>query len=427
MRSTALQMLRRARPSPRALLLARGLSSGLPFHKASPTVMRLIREHGLESYPSISASGPKNTLTADDVAVAAEQKSREDEESLQPITSELREMKGHMIDNLPTQAVTNKKELLEYFKTMYVMRRMEIAADVLYKEKQVKGFCHLYDGQEAVGMGIEAAVTWGDSIVTSYRDHTWQYTRGDSVKNVLGELMGKYCGPAKGKGGSMHFFDNENYFMGGYAIVGGHLPIAVGTGLSIAMKGEVRVVLAFFGDGASNQGVFHEALNMAKLWDLPMIFVCENNFYGIATDVRTSSSYNEIHKKAAGYGIPGHVVNGMDVLAVREACEDLVRNVRQGSGPVLLEARCYRYQGHSMTDPGKYRSQAEADLWKKRDPIPRLEKELRERGDLDDARVEAIRVECNTLVEDAMQFAEASPEPSPAQLYEDIYVEEHHA
>ena len=199
-------MLRRARPSPRALLLARGLSTGMPFHKASPTVMRLIREHGLESYPSISASGPKNTITADDVAVAAEQKSREDEESLQPITIELREMKGHMIDNLPTQAVTNKRELLEYFTTMYTMRRMEIAADVLYKSKLVKGFCHLYDGQEAICIGMEAACTFNDSLITSYRDHCQQLARGDTVEGVLSELLGKSQGSAKGKGGSMHMY-----------------------------------------------------------------------------------------------------------------------------------------------------------------------------------------------------------------------------
>ena len=316
---------------------------------------------------------------------------------------------------------------LQMYRMMNLIRRFEEGAAEAYADGFIGGFMHLYIGQEAVATGAISALNHDDYVYATYRDHAHALARESSPRALMAELYGRTTGLCKGKGGSMHFFDNENYFMGGYAIVGGHLPIAVGTGLSIAMKGEDRVVMAFFGDGASNQGVFHEALNMAKLWDLPMIFVCENNFYGIATDVRTSSSYNEIHKKAAGYGIPGHVVNGMDVLAVREACEDLVRNVRQGSGPVLLEARCYRYQGHSMTDPGKYRSQAEADLWKKRDPIPRLEKELRERGDLDDARVEAIRVECNTLVVDAMQFAEASPEPSPAQLYEDIYVEEHHA
>ena len=316
---------------------------------------------------------------------------------------------------------------IQMYRMMNLIRRFEEGAAEAYADGFIGGFMHLYIGQEAVATGAITALNHDDYVYATYRDHAHALVRESSPRGLMAELYGRSTGVCKGKGGSMHFFDGENYFMGGYAIVGGHLPIAVGTALSIAMKGEDRIVMAFFGDGASNQGVFHEALNMAKLWDLPIVFVCENNFYGIATDVRTSSSYNEIHKKAAGYGIPGHVVNGMDVLAVREACDDLVRNVRQGSGPVLLEARCYRYQGHSMTDPGKYRSQAEADLWKKRDPIPRLEKQLRERSVLDDARVEAIRVECNTIVEDAMQFAESSPEPGPEELYTDIFTENPYA
>ena len=184
--------------------------------------------------------------------------------------------------------------------------------------------------------------------------------------------------------------------------------------------------MACLGDGASNQGVFHEALNMAKLWELPVIFVVENNFYGIATDVRISSAFNEIHRKAQGYGMPGHVVNGMDVIAVREECEEVVKYVRHGSGPVLIEARCYRYQGHSMTDPGRYRSQAEADLWRKRDPIPRLAKQLVQQG-LDASRLDAIQREVNEAVQDAMRFAESSPEPPDEALYEDVYVESYGA
>jgi pyruvate dehydrogenase E1 component alpha subunit len=237
-------------------------------------------------------------------------------------------------------------------------------------------------------------------------------------------LFGRVDGCSKGRGGSMHMFDLERRFMGGYGIVGGNLPIGVGAALSMQMQNRDSVVMNFFGDGASNQGVFHEALNMAKLWNLPVIFVCENNFYGIGTDVRTSSAFNEIHKKAQGYGFPGHVVNGMDVLAVREKCEELVRYARQGGGPVLLEARCYRYQGHSMTDAGKYRSVAEAELWKKRDPIPRLAKSMLEQGIADPARLDAIAEEANEIVMDAMRFAEASPRPAPEAMYEDLWVEE---
>ncbi len=312
---------------------------------------------------------------------------------------------------------------IQLYRNMALVRRFEEGVAEAYVEGFIGGFTHLYIGQEAVAVGAISALNHDDYVIATYRDHGHALARESSPGALMAELYGRSTGVCKGKGGSMHFHDAENYFVGGYAIVGGNLPIAVGLALAIHMRGEDRIVMCFFGDGASNQGVFHESLNMAKLWELPVLFVCENNFYGIATDVRVSSSYNEIHKKAQGYGIPGHVVNGMDVLAVREACDELVKHVRQGGGPVLLEARCYRYQGHSMTDPGKYRSQAEADLWKKRDPIPRLAKKLLQEGLLDPVGVDAIHAEVNQIVEDAMAFAEASPVPSPEALYEDLYVE----
>jgi pyruvate dehydrogenase E1 component alpha subunit len=314
-------------------------------------------------------------------------------------------------------------DMIQLYRHMILMRRFEEGAAEAYAEGHIGGFMHLYIGQEAVAAGTISALNHDDVVVASYRDHAHALARGCPARGLMAELYGRATGICKGKGGSMHFYDKERYFIGGYAIVGGQLPIAAGVALGMQMRAEDRVVMTFFGDGASNQGVFHEAMNMAKLWDLPVVFICENNFYGIATDVRTSSAFNEIHRKAQGYGIPGHVVNGMDVIAVREACEEVLRNVRQGAGPVLLEARCYRYQGHSMTDPGKYRSQAEADLWRKRDPVPRLARQLIELGlatqrDLDDYQAEA-----NRIVEDAMAFAEASPEPSPEELYTDVYVE----
>ena len=313
---------------------------------------------------------------------------------------------------------------IKLYRHMVLMRRFEEGAAEAYADGHIGGFMHLYIGQEAVAAGSISALNHDDYVIATYRDHAHALARGTPAEALMAELYGRYTGICKGKGGSMHFFDAERYFVGGYAIVGGNLPIAAGLGLGIQMRGEDRVVMAFFGDGASNQGVFHEALNMAKLWDLPIVFLCENNFYGIATDVRISSAYTEVHKKAQGYGIPGHVVNGMDVRAVREACDEAVRFARQGSGPVLLEARCYRYQGHSMTDPGKYRSQAEADLWKKRDPIPRLAKSMLEQGMIDEARLEAIAQEANEVVMDAMRFAEASPRPAPEALYEDLWVED---
>jgi pyruvate dehydrogenase E1 component alpha subunit len=309
------------------------------------------------------------------------------------------------------------------YRNMVLMRRFEQAAAESYAEGKIGGFMHLYIGQEAVAAGAISSLNHDDFVVATYRDHAHALARETPARALMAELFGRETGICRGRGGSMHFFDAERYFLGGYAIVGGQLPIAAGVALACQLRGEDRVVMTFFGDGASNQGVFHESLNMAKLWDLPILFVCENNFYGIATDVRISSSYNEIHRKSAGYGIPGHVVNGMDVLEVRQACDDLVKSVRQGSGPVLLEARCYRYQGHSMTDPGKYRSQAEADLWKKRDPIPRLAKRMLEAGLVDAERIAAIEREVDDIVTDAVEFAEQSPEPRPESLYDNVYVE----
>ncbi|MCZ6713319.1 MAG: pyruvate dehydrogenase (acetyl-transferring) E1 component subunit alpha [Deltaproteobacteria bacterium] len=315
---------------------------------------------------------------------------------------------------------------LQLYRNMALIRRFEEGVAEAYAEGFIGGFTHLYIGQEAVATGAISAINHDDYVIGTYRDHAHALVREISPRALMAELYGRVTGVCKGKGGSMHFCDPERYFMGGYAIVGGNLPLAVGLALSVQMRNEDRVVMAFLGDGASNQGVFHESLNMAKLWELPVIFLVENNFYGIATDVRISSAFNEIHRKAQGYGMPGHVVNGMDVIAVREECEEVVKYVRHGSGPVLIEARCYRYQGHSMTDPGRYRSQAEADLWRKRDPIPRLAKQLVQQG-LDASRLDAIQREVNEAVQDAMRFAESSPEPSPEALHEDLYVESYGA
>jgi pyruvate dehydrogenase E1 component alpha subunit len=313
---------------------------------------------------------------------------------------------------------------INLYRQMVLARRFEQGASEAYADGFIGGFMHLYIGQEAVATGAISALNHDDNVVGSYRDHAHALCRGSSARELMAELYGRSTGICGGKGGSMHFYDAENHFMGGYAIVGGQLPIAAGLGLAMQMRQEDRIVMCFFGDGASNQGVFHEALNMAKLWSLPVLFICENNFYGIATGVSVSSSYNEIYRKASGYGIPGHVCNGMDVLEVRNTCDELVRFVRQGTGPVLLEARCYRYQGHSMTDPGRYRARAEEELWRRRDPIPRLAKHLLQKGVVDAERIERIERETDEEVQEAMRFAEASPEPEPAALWEHVYVEE---
>ena len=313
---------------------------------------------------------------------------------------------------------------IRLYRDMALARRFEEGVAEAYADSFIGGFTHLYTGQEAVAAGSISALNHDDYVNATYRDHAHALARGADPGRLMAELYGRTTGVCKGKGGSMHFYDAENYFLGGYGIVGGNLPLAAGLGLSVQMKDEDRVVMSFFGDGASNNGVFHESLNMAKLWNLPVIFLCENNFYGLATDVRISSSFNEIYKKAQGYGMPGHVVNGMDVLEVRELCDEVVRHVRQGAGPVLIEARCYRFGGHSMTDPARYRPRAEEELWRKRDPLPRLARHLLKRQICDQARLDALQAEVIETVEAAMRFAEESPVPAPEALYEDLYVEE---
>jgi len=312
---------------------------------------------------------------------------------------------------------------IQMYRLMALARRFEEGVSEAYAEGFIGGFTHLYIGQEAVAVGACLALNHDDYAIATYRDHVHALARGSSSRKLMAELYGRQAGVCKGKGGSMHFYDAEHYFVGGYAIVGGNLPIAAGLALAIQMRSEDRVVMCFFGDGASNQGVFHESLNFAKLWNLPVLFVCENNFYGIGTDVRISSSYNEIYRKAQGYGIPGYQANGMDVLEVRAICDDLVKRVREGAGPILLELRCYRFQGHSMTDPGRYRPRAEEELWRKRDPIPRLARHLVKEGIVDEARLDAIRAEADATIVDAMAFAQAAPEPPPDALYADLYVE----
>jgi len=312
---------------------------------------------------------------------------------------------------------------IKMYRLMLLIRRIEERVAESYGEGRVGGFTHLYIGQEAVAVGAITALNHDDYVIDTYRDHGHFLARGGDPNRFMAELFGKATGACQGKGGSMHLADAEHYFYGGTGIVGGSIPIAAGLGLACRYRGDDRVCMAFFGDGATNQGVWHEGLNFAKLWDLPVIFICENNFYGIGTGVNWSSSLAEVHKKASGYGMPGYLVDGMDVLEVRRTCEEVVRVVRGGAGPVLIEARCYRYQGHSMTDPGRYRARAEEELWRKRDPIPRLAKHLRAEGIADDARFEAIEHEVEDVCEDAIRFAEESPDPDWTALYEDMFKE----
>jgi pyruvate dehydrogenase E1 component alpha subunit len=312
---------------------------------------------------------------------------------------------------------------IKLYRQMLLIRTLEERVAEMYAEGKIGGFTHLYIGQEAVAVGAISALNHDDYVIDTYRDHGHYLARGGDPRKFMAELFGRSTGICKGKGGSMHLADVEHYFYGGTGIVGGSIPIAAGLGLACHYRGDDRIVMSFFGDGASNQGVWHEGLNFAKLWNLPVVFVCENNFYGIGTDVRLASSLTEVHKKASGYGMPGYKVNGMDVLEVRRVCDEVVRLVRGGSGPVLVECVCYRYQGHSMTDPGRYRARAEEDLWRKRDPIPRLAKTLLAEGIVSEPRLQEIAREIEAICEDAVAFAEQSPTPPPEALYEDVFAE----
>ena len=312
---------------------------------------------------------------------------------------------------------------IDLYRQMLLIRRMEERVAESYGEQKIGGFTHLYIGQEAVAVGGLGALNPDDYVISTYRDHGHFLARGGDPNKFMAELFGKRTGICKGKGGSMHLADAEHYFYGGTGIVGGSLPVAAGLGLACSYREDDRIVMSFFGDGATNQGVWHEALNMAKIWNLPVVFVCENNFYGIGTDVRLSSSHTEIHKKATGYGMPGYRVNGMDVLEVHQVCSDVVKHVRSGNGPALIEARCYRYQGHSMTDPGRYRARAEEELWRKRDPIPRLAKHLLAEGIASEERLTQIDQKIEDICEAAVQYADESSHPPLSELYEDVFAE----
>jgi len=320
------------------------------------------------------------------------------------------------------RAILTDHDMLKLYEQMVLCREFEEACAEQYTKGHITGFLHLYSGQEAVAVGATAGLHKDDYILSAYREHPQAIVRGADPKRVMAELFGKATGLCKGKGGSMHLFQPELNFMGGYAIVGGQFPIAVGLAFAAKYRQEGRLVACFFGDGAVNQGNFHEALNWARVWELPVLFVCENNFYGIGTEVHRSSALADIHKRTCGYDIPSERVDGMDVIAVHESVKRATEWVREQSRPYLIEAMTYRFRGHSMSDPGKYRSPAELEVWKARDPLPNFARRLVEEGIATAERLKEMQVAAQAEVQEAVKFAEESPWPEDSEVFEDIYV-----
>ncbi|MFN2398401.1 MAG: pyruvate dehydrogenase (acetyl-transferring) E1 component subunit alpha [Gemmatimonadaceae bacterium] len=313
----------------------------------------------------------------------------------------------------------------ELLRSMLLQRRFEERVAEAYALGKIGGFCHLYIGQEAVGTGAISVLRQDDYVVTSYRDHGQALARGMSPRVIMAELFGRATGCSKGKGGSMHLFDRERNFLGGHGIVGGHLPLAAGVAFAIKYRGGDQVSMCFFGEAAVNNGAFHETLNMAALWKLPVIFVIENNRYGMGTALERASAVNDIAERACSYDMPNEVVDGQDVLAVRNAAQRAVARARSEQVPTLLEVRTYRFMGHSMSDAvsGTYRSKEELEEHMKRDPIAVLRDVMEEHGEWSDDDMAALDEEIKQIVEDSWVFADESPEPSLESLYEDVVVE----
>ena len=313
------------------------------------------------------------------------------------------------------------EELLGYYREMLLIRRFEEKAGQMYGMGLIGGFCHLYIGQEAVVVGMQAAIREGDSVITGYRDHGHMLACGMEPRGVMAELTGRIGGYSKGKGGSMHMFSKEKRFFGGHGIVGAQVPL--GTGIAFAAKYNKTdaVCLTYFGDGAANQGQVYESFNMAELWRLPVVYVIENNQYAMGTAVARASAQADLSKRGESFNIPGRQVDGMDVLAVKAAGEEAVAWCRAGKGPIILEMKTYRYRGHSMSDPAKYRSKDEVQKMRsEHDPIDQVRTKLLGQGLADEAALKEIDREVKAIVADAAEFAQHSPEPDPSELMTDI-------
>ncbi|PIE07244.1 MAG: pyruvate dehydrogenase (acetyl-transferring) E1 component subunit alpha [Rhodobacterales bacterium] len=316
----------------------------------------------------------------------------------------------------------SREELLAFYRQMLLIRRFEEKAGQLYGMGLIGGFCHLYIGEEAVVVGLEAAAEEGDKRITSYRDHGHMLACGMDPKGVMAELTGREGGYSKGKGGSMHMFSIEKHFYGGHGIVGAQVPIGTGLAFSDKYKENGRVTFTYFGDGAANQGQVYESFNMAELWQLPVIYVIENNQYAMGTSVKRASATPELYTRGAAFSIPGEAVDGMDVLAVKEAGERAVKHCREGKGPYILEMKTYRYRGHSMSDPAKYRTREEVQkVRENRDAIEHVRELLIGGKHASEDDLKAIDKEIKAIISEAADFARESPEPDLSELWTDIY------
>ena len=315
----------------------------------------------------------------------------------------------------------------ELLRSMLLQRRFEEKVAEAYALGKIGGFCHLYIGQEATGTGVISMLQHDDYVITTYRDHGQAIARGVSPRSVMAELFGRIDGCSRGKGGSMHMFDRSVNFMGGHGIVGGHVPLATGVAFAIKYRGGNQVIVCFMGEAAVNNGAFHESLNMAGLWKLPVIYVIENNKYGMGTAVERASSIKHLYKRGDTYGMPNAEVDGQDVYAVREAMSAAIERARSDYTPTLLEIKTYRYTGHSMSDAvsGTYRTREELEEYRKRDPILLLEGRMKAAGEITGDAIAALEKEIATIVQDAWDFAEASPEAPIEALHEDVLVETH--
>lgn len=335
-----------------------------------------------------------------------------------PTTTESRQ------DRTPSRGGLSDADLVGLFRQMQLIREFEERTAEQYTKGRIWGFCHLYTGQEAVAVGATSALTREDYVVTAYRDHGQAIAKGVDPKRVMAELFGKRTGTSLGRGGSMHLFDAGVNFMGGYAIVGGGLPIAVGLGLAVQVKEEDRIVATFFGDGAVAEGAFHESLNLAQLWKLPVVFIVENNLYGMGTAVSRASATEDFWTRADAYGMPGEPVDGMDVLAVREAVARARAHAAEGRGPMLLEMKTYRYRPHSMSDPARYRTREEVEFWRRRDPVVTFPARLVEEEIATEEEIARIREEVEEEVRGCVTFAEDSPHPEPEDLMRFVWAED---